>query len=73
MGLTVLLRVGPEHRPPPESMPSQVLVSCTRTSQRTLILRQVKDLMEVALLGGVAAAGLFIFAQAGRCAGHVAS
>lgn len=44
----------------------------TRTCQRTLVLCQVKDFVEIALLGAVDAAGVLVLAQAGRRAGHVA-
>lgn len=45
---------------------------CTRTCQRTLVLCQVKDFVEIALLGAMDAAGVLVLAQAGRRAGHVA-
>ena len=44
----------------------------TRTRQRSLVLCQVKDLVETALLGAVEAAGVFVLAQAGGRTGHAA-
>lgn len=44
----------------------------TRTCQRTLVLCQVKDFVEIALLGAMDAAGVLVLAQAGGRAGHVA-
>lgn len=45
-----------------------VLTHC----QRTLVLCQVKDFVEIALLGAMDAAGVLVLAQAGGRAGHVA-
>lgn len=42
------------------------------TRQRPLVLRQVEDLVEIAPLGAVDAPGVFVLAQAGGRAGHVA-
>lgn len=44
----------------------------TRTCQRTLVFCQVKDFVEIALLGAMDAAGVLVLAQAGGRAGHVA-
>lgn len=69
------LCAGPEleQRGAPHPRPRRPQAPGTPTGQRPLVLRQVEDLVETALLGTVQAAGVLVPAQAGGRAGHAAA
>lgn len=59
----------------PSTSPQQARAATdqrTHTCQWSLIFCQVKDFVEIALLGTVKATGVFVLVQAGGCAGDVA-